>query len=128
MSGKSRTKKELTNELTDIRRRLVELGMEEAERRRVEDVLQASEVRYRRLFEAAQDGILIIDAETGDIADVNPFLMDMLGYSHEEFIGKKLWEIGAFKDIEESKTAFKELQNKKYIRYENLPFGNERRA
>ncbi|MHB9099151.1 MAG: PAS domain-containing sensor histidine kinase [Syntrophales bacterium] len=90
------------------------------ESRRIETVLQDSEVRYRRLFEAAQDGILIVDAETGQIADVNPFLMDMLNYSKEEFTGKKLWEIGAFKDIEKSKFAFAELQNSQYIRFENL--------
>jgi PAS domain S-box-containing protein len=91
------------------------------ERRRIEKTLQDSEIRYRRLFEAAQDGILIINAETGKIVDVNQFLMDMLRYSHEEFVGKELWEIGAFKDITESKVAFTELQNKQYIRYENLP-------
>ncbi len=90
------------------------------ERKRIETTLQDSEVRYRRLFEAAQDGILIVDAETGKIVDVNPFLMDMLGYSKEEFAGKKLWEIGAVKDIEKSKTAFAELQNERYIRYEDL--------
>ena len=64
---------------------------------------------------------MILDADTGNILDVNPFLIDMLGYSFQEFIGKKLWEIGSFKDIEESKAAFLELQNKKYIRYDNLP-------
>ena len=62
-----------------------------------------SEVRYRRLFEAAQDGILILDAVTGLIEDVNPYLIEMLGYSRTEFIKKKLWEVGSFKDIEASK-------------------------
>ena len=61
--------------------------------------LQESEIRYRRLFEAAQDGILILDAGTGAITDVNPYLIDMLGYSRDEFVEKKLWEVGAFKDI-----------------------------
>jgi PAS domain S-box-containing protein len=121
MSSKRKTKKDLTDELANIRQQLAELGIAETDRKRVEEILQASEVRYRRLFETAQDGILIIDADTGDIVDVNPFLVDLLGYSHKEFIGKKLWEIGAFKDIEDSKAAFKELQNKEYIRYENLP-------
>ena len=83
--------------------------------------LAASEVRYRRLFETAQDGILILDAVTGEILDVNPFLLDMLGHTHEQFFGKKLWEVGAFKDVEVSKAAFLELQRKQYIRYENLP-------
>ncbi len=83
--------------------------------------LQDSELRYRRLFEAAQDGILILDAETGAIADVNPFLIKMLGYSLDEFVQKKLWEVGAFKDIEASQEAFEALQKNEYIRYEDLP-------
>jgi formate hydrogenlyase transcriptional activator len=91
------------------------------EHKQIEEALQSSEKRYRRLFETARDGILILDAETGQISDVNPFLIEMLGYSHEEFLGKKLWEIGAFKNIEASKTVFGELQNKGYVRYDNLP-------
>ena len=83
--------------------------------------LKDSELRYRRLFEAAQDGILILDAETGMIEDVNPFLINMLGYSCEEFVEKKLWEVGAFRDIEASQIAFETLQENKYIRYEDLP-------
>lgn len=83
--------------------------------------LQISEMRYRRLFEIAQDGILLLNAETAQIEDVNPFLISMLGYSHEELLGKKIWEIGAFKDTALSKEAFVELQEKHYIRYENLP-------
>jgi PAS domain S-box-containing protein len=84
-------------------------------------LLKASELRYRRLFETAQDGILILDAKTGMITDVNPFLIDMLGYSREEFIQKKLWEVGAFNDIQASRNAFETLQNNETIRYEDLP-------
>ena len=87
----------------------------------IESSLKESELRYRRLFEAAQDGILILDADTGAITDVNPFLINMLGYSRQEFIEKKLWEVGAFKDIEASREAFEALQKNEYIRYENLP-------
>jgi PAS domain S-box-containing protein len=83
--------------------------------------LKDSELRYRRLFEAAQDGILILDAKTGMIEDVNPFLIKMLGYSREEFVKKKLWEVGAFRDIESNKDAFQALQVNEYIRYEDLP-------
>jgi diguanylate cyclase (GGDEF)-like protein/PAS domain S-box-containing protein len=83
--------------------------------------LKISELRYRRLFEAAQDGILILDAETGMITDVNPFLIEMLGYSRDEFVEKKLWEVEAFKDIEASQNAFEALQKNEYIRYEDLP-------
>jgi len=83
--------------------------------------LKDSELRYRRLFEAAQDGILILDAKTGAIKDVNPFLEKLLGYTEEEFIDKKLWEVGAFKDIKASKDAFLALQKNEYIRYKDLP-------
>jgi diguanylate cyclase (GGDEF)-like protein/PAS domain S-box-containing protein len=83
--------------------------------------LTDSEIHYRRLFEAAQDGILILDAETGAIIDVNPFMVAMLGYSREEFIGKKLWEMGALQDVLASKEAFEILQKDEYIRYRELP-------
>jgi CRP/FNR family transcriptional regulator, cyclic AMP receptor protein len=94
---------------------------EETQSKHSEEALRASELRYRRLFETAQDGILILDARTGQITDVNPFLVNMLGYSYDEFIGTPLWEIGPFKDIKECKLAFLELQDKEYIRYESLP-------
>ncbi len=82
---------------------------------------QASELRYRRLFESAKDGILILDAVSGQIVDVNPFLIEMLGYSKEDLMGKELWEIGTFKNVLASKAAFVELQEKGYVRYEDLP-------
>ncbi len=98
------------------------LGIEDiTERKFMEQEIVASEVRYRRLFETAQDGILILDGETAQIEDVNPFLVDMLGFSRQELAGKKLWEIGAVKDIEASQKAFKKLQDRQYIRYEDLP-------
>ena len=83
--------------------------------------LRISELRYRRLFEAARDGILILDAVTLKITDVNPFMTELLGYSHAEFLGKELWEIGLFSDKEASQEAFKELQRTRYLRYEDLP-------
>jgi PAS domain S-box-containing protein len=97
------------------------LQAEIAERIRAEKDLRVSEVRYRRLFESAQDGILILEVETGKIIDVNPFLVGMLGYTHEEFIGKRLWEIGLLKDIVANREAFRQLQERKFIRYEHLP-------
>ncbi len=89
--------------------------------KRAEESLKVSETRYRRLFESAQDGILILDAETGQISDVNPFLVEMLGYAREEFLGKQLWEIGPFKNIEAAKASFRELQGKGYVRHDDLP-------
>jgi PAS domain S-box-containing protein len=92
-----------------------------SELRKTNEALNATETRYRRLFETAQDGILILDAGTGQIVEVNPFLIDLLGFSHEQFLGKKIWEIGIFKDIVANKDNFEELQQKEYIRYEDLP-------
>src|SRR5438132_8216445 len=83
--------------------------------------LEASELRYRRLFETAQDGILILDANTGRIIDVNPFLLDLLDYPFENIIGRQLWEFGLFKDVAANQAAFETLQRNEYIRYENLP-------
>jgi PAS domain S-box-containing protein len=83
--------------------------------------LRISELRYRRLFETAQDGILILDANSGEIIDVNPYMIDLLQYPFEELRGRKLWDIGEFKDIAANKAAFETLQRNEYIRYENLP-------
>ena len=91
------------------------------EAKRLERSLRKSELRYRRLFESAQDGILILDALTGMISDVNPYLIAMLGYSRDEFVEKKLWEVGAFKDVEASRHCFLALQKDQFIRYDDLP-------
>ncbi len=91
------------------------------ERTQIEEQLKNSEVRYRRLFEAAKDGILILDAETGTIIDVNPYLVEMMGLKEDQFLGKQLWELGFFKDIVANKENLLELQQKQYIRYEDLP-------
>ena len=86
-----------------------------------EKLQKSTETRYRHLFESAKDGILILDAETGKITDVNPFLIKLLGYSKEQFIEKAIWEIGLFKDSIANVEKFKELQQKKMVRYDNLP-------
>lgn len=130
MHQDNKTRPQLLSELAALRQRIAELEMMEtgcpsaAAAGRVgkqTEALKTSETRYRRLFEAAQDGILILNADSGKITDVNPFLTDLLGYSHADLVGKALWEIGPFKNIEASRVAFAELQSKQYIRYEDLP-------
>jgi PAS domain S-box-containing protein len=86
-----------------------------------EAALKISEVRYRRLFEAAKDGILILDFTNGLIVDSNPFMSDLLGYSPDSFRGRELWEIGLFKDRDANVAAVKTLQETGYLRYEHLP-------
>jgi PAS domain S-box-containing protein len=90
-------------------------------RNRDKEALEASDVRYRRLFETAQDGILILDFATGQVLDVNPFFTELLGYSHAELVGKDLLEIGPIKDISASRLSFADLQTKGVIRYDDLP-------
>jgi PAS domain S-box-containing protein len=88
---------------------------------RSEQAIRGSELSYRRLFETAKDGILILDAETGRINDVNPFLVELLGFSHSEIVGKTVGELSPFKDIESNKTMLERLQEQGYVRYEDLP-------
>ena len=90
-------------------------------RKHAEEELQASEILYRRLFEAAQDGILILDPKTGQIEKVNPYLVNMLHRSYDDFLGKKFWEISPFKDTLLSQSYFQEIQNKGYIHYKDIP-------
>ncbi len=101
---------------------LILLAIEDiTDRRRADTMLCDSELRYRRLFETAQDAILIVDARTGAITDANPFVAHLLDYSRVELIGKALWQIGVFKDQAASRAAFEELQAKRNIRYDHLP-------
>jgi len=83
--------------------------------------LRTSELSYRRLFEAAQDGILILDADTGCITDANPFLSRLLGFSFREMIGKTVGELSPFKDLVSNQAMLSRLQKHGYVRYDDLP-------
>jgi PAS domain S-box-containing protein len=89
--------------------------------RKLEGTLHNSELRYRKLFETANDGIILLDADTGGIIDANPFLLNLIGSSLEEILGKHLWDIGVFNDVDLGKKVFLEFQMKKNTRYEDLP-------
>ncbi|HEX4053029.1 MAG TPA: PAS domain S-box protein [Tepidisphaeraceae bacterium] len=91
------------------------------ESKRMEAALRDSEIRYRRLFEAAHDGILIVDAKTAKVVDVNRFMLDLLDFPREHFLGKELWEFGVLRDQDENREAMRKLQRESSIRYENLP-------
>ena len=112
---------QLCRENDELKTRIALLEKSLLKKEKVVMALEDSEKRYRRLFESAKDGILILDADSGMVVDVNPFLTKLLDYSFDEFRGKHIWEIGAFKDIAASKEAFKTLQDNEYIRYEDLP-------
>jgi len=94
---------------------------EQAKTRTMEQALRVSELSYRRLFEAAQDGILILDVNTGRITDVNPFIVNLLGFTHEEMVGQTVGELSPFKDVVSNQTMLERLQQYGYVRYEDLP-------
>jgi PAS domain S-box-containing protein len=84
-------------------------------------VLRTSELSYRRLFETAQDGILILDAETGRVNDVNPFLIKLLGFTRGEMVGRTVGELSPFKDVVSNQAMLALLQKDRYVRYHDLP-------
>ncbi len=104
----------------DISFALVNLDHEE-QRITAEHDLKKSEHQYRRLFETAQDAILILDGQSGEIIDANTFILEMLGYPLEYFVGRHLWELGFLKDKSFAQNAFEKLKTDGYIRYEDLP-------
>lgn len=97
------------------------VAMDTSERKQVEDQVRFSELRYRRLFEAAHDGVLLMDPVTRKITDANPFMTELLEFPKAELIGKELFEIGLLQDEAASQEMFRELKRKKEIRYEDLP-------
>ena len=92
---------------------------------KAEAKLRHSEVRYRRLFETAHDGVLLMDPRTRLITDANPFMTTLLGYKHDELVGKELFEIGLLKDEAASQEMFCELKKTHQVRYENLPLKSQ---
>jgi PAS domain S-box-containing protein len=91
------------------------------EHKRVEDKVRVSEIRYRRLFEAAQDGVLLLDPGTCKITDANPYMTKLLGYPHDQLVGKELFEIGLLNDEAASRAMFRKLKRKHEVRYQDLP-------
>lgn len=99
--------------------------MDVTDSRKAQERIRVSENRYRRLFEAAHDGVLLIDPGTSRIIDANPFMTRLLGYAHDQLIGKELFEIGLLKDEVASRQMFRKLKQRHEVRYENLPLKNQ---
>lgn len=102
-------------------RTAVHLDQPAAERQRRERALKASEIRYRRLFETAPYGIVVLDAETGIVVDVNPAICTLLGYGQGEILDHALWSIPAFKSAAATKSHFQDLVRQPHVRYDDLP-------
>ncbi|MBB6050795.1 PAS domain S-box protein [Armatimonas rosea] len=95
------------------------------EERLADTALRISEIRYRRLFETAHDGVLLLDPETRKITDANPYMTTLLGYSHEQLVGKELFEIGLLSDEEASQEMVRRLKETHLVRYEDLPLRSQ---
>jgi len=117
----AKTKKQLVDELEQLREQVHQLKTLESEFKVIEQELRHSERQYRQLFESAQHGIVILDADTGQVKSANPHMFKMLGYSSEELLGKNLWDIEAFIDTEKSRAASHELKQRDHVRYEDFP-------
>ena len=114
------------NRQADVRTDLANMRTAEANLRTAQaetrsELLRASELSYRRLFESARDGILILDADSGRVTDVNPFLVELLGFSRSEMIGMTVAELSPFKDAVANLAMLERLQKSGYARYEDLP-------
>ncbi len=122
----------LTNRIVTIEARRCPNGLECSamilditDRRQALEKMRVSEIRYRRLFEAAHDGVLLIDPSTSRIIDANPFMTRLLGYSRDQLIGKELFEIGLLKDEAASRQMFRKLKRNHEVRYEDLPLKSQ---
>jgi PAS domain S-box-containing protein len=92
---------------------------------KIQEALVTSEAKYRSLFENARDGLIILDAKTGEIKEINYYLIELLGYGPNKFLRKKLWQINLFKDIVNTQKSFNILKTQKYKRFENIPLKTE---
>ncbi|OYV07399.1 MAG: hypothetical protein CFE26_01150 [Verrucomicrobiales bacterium VVV1] len=101
------------------------LQEEISERKQAEDTVRLSEIRYRRLFEAAHDGVLLLDPATRLITDANPYINKLLGYTRGQLVGKELFQIGLLKDEAASRAMFRKLIREGEVRYDNLPLESQ---
>ena len=79
---------------------------------------KSAEARYTRLFEAATDGIVIADAETGEIVDVNPFLLGLLSCTREDLVGRRFWEADPFLGTALDQQLLAEVDRQRMVRRE----------
>jgi len=102
--------------------RIILLAIEDiTARSRLEDLLNESEERYRRLFETASDGIVLLEKSAGHIAHANPAAVAMLGYSEEESHGKTLQDLGVSIDMTDFPALMQNLRSSGILNYEDVP-------
>lgn len=122
MNDGKKTREQLVEEVAELRKRIAALERAGLNHTKTDAALQENELRYRRLFETAPDGIVLLSAETGTIIDVNPSFLAMSGHGPDELLGKPLSDIRPFSDTDAGQVIVKELQNQDHIYYNDLPF------
>jgi PAS domain S-box-containing protein len=102
--------------------RIILLAIEDiTERKHLETLCEISEKRFRRLFETANDGILLLEKREGNIALANPAITSMLGYSDKELFGKKLKDVGFPDDMGNAQEILQALDQDGIIHYNDTP-------
>ncbi|MEI7456161.1 MAG: diguanylate cyclase [Nitrosomonadales bacterium] len=76
-----------------VEQRTVQLSLELAERRRVEDELRSSEIKFRQLFELSPIGLAMVDQATGKFLEVNQSVLQSMGYSRAELLTLNYWDV-----------------------------------
>jgi PAS domain S-box-containing protein len=104
--------------VSQLQQKALSLEAEIAERQAVEERLRISENRYRRLFEASTDGILMVDPQSGLITDVNPFMIYLLGSTREQVVDRALWQVGLIPDQPTQQAFLRQLRQDRQLRSE----------
>jgi diguanylate cyclase (GGDEF)-like protein/PAS domain S-box-containing protein len=87
--------------------------------------LHVSELYYRRLFESAKDGIVLLDLASGNISDVNDSVVDMLGYTRDHYVKKKFLDVLPFRNIPACQAALANLQSGESVSFEHWVMESE---
>jgi diguanylate cyclase (GGDEF)-like protein/PAS domain S-box-containing protein len=98
------------------------LEQEVVARRKTETALRASEQNYRRLFETAGDGILLLDIDSGQITDANPRLLAMVGQTREVLAGRNIRSVPEFAELADA-AALAELERSGALHRDDLSIG-----
>ncbi|MDQ6699020.1 MAG: PAS domain S-box protein, partial [Acidobacteriota bacterium] len=75
-------------------------------------------VRYRRVFETAKDGIIVLDGTTAEILEVNERITEMFGHTEDKFVGRKIWDAPPLRSHDVGRRIFLGLQRQEVFRLE----------
>lgn len=104
----------------DIRAYQLQLKQSEEKFQKInEEALVDSELKYHRLFESMKYGIMIIEADTGIITDINPYLLMLSGYSEDFFLGRQVWNLGIFHEITAGREEIIRLQDGQHLIFDD---------